>query len=152
MNLVTPKAGAKRELLSNKPATEVGVLKILAEIISISIMNLVTPKAGAERELLSNKQASASECHYTECQHAYYSYAESKMILKKCLNILFRHYLLLSTYYHKYSHFAALTYFHLTHFFLFQTSFTPLLEMPLSKFMFEIKSWHSYTFWVPIMQ
>jgi hypothetical protein len=45
MNLVTPKAGAKHELLFNKPAISV------TKIISLTIMNFVTPKVGAKHEL-----------------------------------------------------------------------------------------------------
>jgi hypothetical protein len=64
MNLVTPKTGAKHEILLNKPTIEVGLLNIgltyvtqqsVTKIIFVTHINLVTPKAGAKHEILFNK-------------------------------------------------------------------------------------------------
>ncbi len=61
MNLITPKAGAKNELLFNElrwfvdhPSQNQVGQQIVTKIISMTIMNLETPKAGAKHELLFN--------------------------------------------------------------------------------------------------
>jgi hypothetical protein len=74
--LVTHKAGARHELLFNKPASssEVGLLNNLVRlkqhnsvplIISLTFVNLVTPKAAARHELLFNKLVSEVGLLYT---------------------------------------------------------------------------------------
>ncbi len=67
MNLGTPKAGAKCELLFNKLASVAGLLNkssCFTPTLGVTIftkmrdMILVTPKGGTKHELLSNKPAS----------------------------------------------------------------------------------------------
>jgi hypothetical protein len=57
MNLVTPKAAAKLELLFNKPALKFRQI----------YLNLVTPKAAAQLEPLFNELASLA-CQYSGTQ------------------------------------------------------------------------------------
>jgi hypothetical protein len=69
VNLLTPKAGAKHELLFNKPACVADLLNIqvglkrhisVTKIIPLTFMNLVTPKGQTKYKLLFNKLASVA--------------------------------------------------------------------------------------------
>jgi hypothetical protein len=79
MNLVTPKGGAKHDILRNKPATEarggfvehlsptLAAQQSVTKIISVTIKILVTPKAGAKHTLLLNKTASVEQKLLLSC-------------------------------------------------------------------------------------
>jgi hypothetical protein len=67
LNLVSPKVGAKHELLFKKPASEVAfehlnltkaVQQSVTQILSVTMLNLVTPKVEAKPEHLFKKPAS----------------------------------------------------------------------------------------------
>jgi hypothetical protein len=80
MNLVTPKGGAKHDILHNKPATEarggfvehpsptLAAQQSVTKIISVTIKILVTPKAGAKHTLLLNKTASVEQKLLLSCR------------------------------------------------------------------------------------
>jgi hypothetical protein len=73
INLITPKVGAKHEILFNKPALEAGLLNIqdrlkrhnsVTKIVSVTVMNFVIPKAATKQELTSGLYF----CHFRKME------------------------------------------------------------------------------------
>ncbi len=101
MSLLTPKGGAKHDILHNKPATEasggfvehlsptLAAQQSVTKIISVTIKILVTPKARAKHIPLLNKTASVEQklllsCHFgcdQICKYQFYKFVSFFVLL-----------------------------------------------------------------------